>query len=279
MIITDLDGTLLRDDKTVSEDDYRTLLRFGEQSVLRVVATGRNLYSVSKVLPDTFPIDYLVFSTGAGIVEWKTKRIIERYHLGARKISAVFRFLRKNGYDFMIHEPIPDNHHFFYYKGTKDNPDFFRRIEHYKDFGKEGDDGKAPLQKACQFLIIEPGTTALDRYHDLKRNLRDVKIIRATSPLDKRSLWIEIYSNRVSKAHAGAYIAGIHSVPSEHVVAIGNDYNDVDMLRWAGTKLVVSNAACELQREFPGVPGNNCSGFTHAVDEWHKRMGKRMNFF
>lgn len=279
MIITDLDGTLLRDDKTVSEDDYKTLLRFGEQSVLRVVATGRNLFSVSKVLPDTFPIDYLVFSTGAGIVEWKTKRIIETYHLRAGEISMVFRFLRKNGHDFMIHGPIPDNHHFVYYKGTKDNPDFFRRIGHYKDFSKEGVNGKLPMQNACQFLIIEPETTSLDTYHDMKRNLPDVKIIRTTSPLDKKSLWIEIYSNRVSKAHAGAYIAGLHSIPSEHVVAIGNDYNDVDMLRWAGTKSVVANAPGELQREFPTVPGNNCSGFTHAVEEWYKRMGKRMSFF
>jgi hydroxymethylpyrimidine pyrophosphatase-like HAD family hydrolase len=53
-----------------------------------------------------------------------------------------------------------------------------------------------------------------------------------------------------------------------NVLAIGNDYNDMDLLSWAKTSFVVSNAPAELKNLFPSVASHNECGFTHAVEKW-----------
>ena len=50
MVITDLDGTLFNDNKEVSLTDMKSLYWLGENNILRVIATGRNFYSFSKVI-------------------------------------------------------------------------------------------------------------------------------------------------------------------------------------------------------------------------------------
>ena len=72
MVITDLDGTLANPEQKISQADLDTLKRLGEMDIIRVIATGRSLYSAIKILDKNLPIDYLLFSSGAGILSWKT---------------------------------------------------------------------------------------------------------------------------------------------------------------------------------------------------------------
>ena len=67
LFATDLDGTLLRDDKSISRDDWKSLHLLGEKGIVRVAATGRSMFKVKQVLPKDTPVDYIVFSSGAGI--------------------------------------------------------------------------------------------------------------------------------------------------------------------------------------------------------------------
>ena len=66
MVITDLDGTLLNSGRIVSPENRRALERLGELGVVRVIATGRSLFSFNKVIERDFPVDYLLFSSGGG---------------------------------------------------------------------------------------------------------------------------------------------------------------------------------------------------------------------
>jgi hypothetical protein len=61
---TDLDGTLLNGDGSLSSVNQQALHHLADQGVLRVAATGRSLYSARKVLDPAFPIDVLIFSSG-----------------------------------------------------------------------------------------------------------------------------------------------------------------------------------------------------------------------
>ncbi len=76
MVITDLDGTLLQKDHTISQGDIGTLEKLGKLGVCRVAATGRNLYKVRQVLFENSPFDYVILSSGAGIMDWKTQKLI-----------------------------------------------------------------------------------------------------------------------------------------------------------------------------------------------------------
>jgi len=93
--LIDLDGTLLNSSKKIGNDDWKTLEKIGHEGIIRVFATGRTLYSALTVLNDLTPFDYLVFSSGAGIVNWKTKEIIYKTALNNEQITRIEKILRK----------------------------------------------------------------------------------------------------------------------------------------------------------------------------------------
>jgi len=76
LIASDFDGTLYLPECPVSQSTLRTFDRLAENKIIRVIATGRSLFSVKKVISDDFPIDYLVLSSGAVLMKWDSKEII-----------------------------------------------------------------------------------------------------------------------------------------------------------------------------------------------------------
>jgi hypothetical protein len=267
LVMTDLDGTLLHSEGTFSAANLAVLQALGRQRILRCIATGRSLYSALRVLPPTFPIDYLIFSSGAGIVEWPTQQLLVAHHLSRTEVAAVVRLLTEVRLDFMVHRPIPDNHYFAYQSTGRDNPDFVRRCQRYRDFATPFT-AASQCETACQVLAIDPRDGPRSHYESVKQQLPELKVIRSTSPLDGRSTWIEIFPPAVSKGRAGAWLARQHKLAPDHVLALGNDYNDLDLLRWAGQSFVVSNAPADLKQQYRSVRSNNDDGFAEAVNLW-----------
>lgn len=279
----DFDGTLYSDSHTISSEDLVTLEKLGNIGVTRVIATGRNLYSIINKIPSNFPIDYLVFSSGAGIMEWKTKKIITSISLDRKQISDVLSVLLNKELDFMLHKTVPDNHFFYSRKATGEtenraSSDFEERKSFYRDFdlgwSREGES----LKEGSQFVIIVPSGNLphSEVFISLKEEFsfcENLKIIRSTSPIDKKSMWVEIFQKGVSKALGLKTIADLNGISYSKVGAVGNDFNDLDMLRWAGASYVVENSPPELTRDFKVVKSNNESGVSHAVELWLENRG------
>jgi HAD superfamily hydrolase (TIGR01484 family) len=270
MVITDLDGTLLQTSGAFSHTDLATLEALGGRRILRVIATGRSLYSASKVLSADFPIDYLIFSSGAGILDWQSRRILVAHHLSQNEIATAVECLFTHDLDFMLHNPIPESHYFWYHATGQENPDFHRRYDRYRAFASPLEPKSSKLTRACQIVAIDPRQGYASRYDDVKIHLSNLTVIRSTSPLDGQSTWIEIFPCSVSKALASAWLAERHRVPHDETLALGNDYNDLDLLQWAAKSFVVENAPTDLKQRFPSVSSNNAHGFTEAVKKWLK---------
>lgn len=263
MVVTDLDGTLLNNDQKVSQTDFDTLIKLGKQGIIRVIATGRSPYSFSKVIPENFPIDYLVFSSGAGVMDYKTREILSSYNLPAEQVRSIAFKLKERGVSFKVLGPVPENHHYVYYKNGELHPDFVRRMEFYRGFETEISFDPPNFGESCQFLIILPRDPGL--FENLKSLFPDAKVIRATSPMDHHSIWMEVYHPDVSKARGVDFVSSLHDVGQDEILGVGNDFNDLDLLAHAGHPFLVSNAPEEIRNFYPLVRSNNESGFTEAV--------------
>lgn len=272
MVVTDLDGTLFNKNGKPSEEDRKTLIKLGNMNIITAIATGRNLFSARKVIQDDFPIDYLIFSSGAGIMDWKSKSLIKKYQLDVDEVKTTATKLIKFKHDFMVHHTIPDNHYFAYYHNGKDNPDFFRRIDLYKDYAYRKDYTICNFGKATQFVIIDKGDECLLRLKRLTEELKLLKVIRTTSPLDGNSLWVEVFPITVSKSKGAELIAEREQVNISNTMSIGNDFNDLDLLNWSSKSYVVDNSPYELKDIYNTVSSNNDSGFTQAVNEWLSQL-------
>ena len=275
MIVTDLDGTLLDSTASLSRGCRQALLAIGAAGHLRIVATGRNLYSAKMVIDAAFPIDYLVFSSGYGIIDWHTKELLISHPMSADLACAVAAFLDQMGLSYMMHAPVPHNHHFVYRCGDGDNPDRDSRLARYRGFASPlpmiVTAQQLPWAKLSQLLVIE----ARDRatcVKPLMERFPEINVIMTTSPLDHQSAWVEIFNRGVGKSFAAEWLRQRHAIEHRLVAAVGNDYNDLDLLDWSAYAFVVANAPAELLQNYPNVPSNDADGFKVAATRWQQAI-------
>ncbi len=254
ILFTDFDGTLFTRKRAISEEDVRILQWLGREGIVRVIATGRSYFSIRKVIPANFPVDYIILSSGAGIMEWPGKQLLKTHVISGRTSDRLIDLFRKHKLSFFVHNPLPDNHHFYYFGAKNVHADFNRRLALYADFAQ-------PLalrpsdQPSSQFLLINTNLSHVRSF--IRPYASRLNIIKATSPLDGKSLWVEIFAAGVSKQHAGQWLCHRLNIAQANTLAIGNDYNDVDLLRWCARSYVVPEAPQELLKTFTCVTGND----------------------
>ncbi len=270
MIVADLDGTLVGTDGNLNQSDLNALAYLKTLGIVRVIATGRSLYSFRNSVGNTLPADYVIFSTGAGIMTYPEETLIRKNNLDSLAVSAAVQAFVAIGLDFMIHRAVPDNHHFVYYWTGRENPDFHRRINRYKEFCMPCDIESYKWESASQLLGVVNHDNIDKILGDLKHKLTDCSVIRSTSPLDGKSTWIEVFAGNVCKSNGAAWIAHKLNIERENVFAVGNDYNDLDLLDWAGKGFIVRNAPEDIKKRFHTVNSNDSGGVAEAIQQWLK---------
>jgi hydroxymethylpyrimidine pyrophosphatase-like HAD family hydrolase len=264
IVVTDLDGTLLDSRHRLGATNRRTLQELGERGILRVVATGRSLYSALAVLPPDTPIDYLCHSSGAGILRWADRASVRVVSMPPKDAGWLAVELVQRGLDFMLHFAIPDNHYFYAHRVGRANADFERRAQRYEAFGSPLELPLSDPRAMSQALVIEP-PGGPGRHAELALALPEFQVIRTTSPLDGASTWVEIFPRGVNKAAAATWLCQAFPTGTLQSAAIGNDYNDLDLLDWADLAFVVGNAPPELCARYATVASNDDAGFSQAV--------------
>lgn len=270
MAATDFDGTLLGSNSKVSERNLNTLHQLKQENICRVIATGRSVYSLNKVISPDFPIDYLVFSSGAGIMDWKSREIIKSYTLNNKQVAEISKIIRKYKLNFMVHNPLPDNHKFCYYLYDDAHEDFHRRCSMYEDFASQKKYHLEHEKDASQLLAVMKKD--LELFYKVKKDLDHYRVIRTTSPIGGNSIWMEIFPKNVSKGLATKWLCHQLKIDLEQTIGIGNDYNDLELLDFTKQSFVVDNAPGDLKKAYQVCSSNNMDGFADALAKSKMRI-------
>jgi len=266
MVVTDLDGTLLQNDQSISTEDLETLNLLGELGICRVAATGRNLFKVRRALSPTAPFDYVICSSGAGIVDWQQQEIISATNLPEALTAQLINYLIDKGYNFKVSDCFPDNHNFFWWKKS-DCPEIERYIAVHSKMGLSEEIVPGRKYSSSQILLFFPLKSS--RFDEVKAELQEqfpeISIIRTTSPLNEHWIWMEIFPKGISKAHGIVEICTIKGIKRAETLGIGNDFNDLEMLDFTHLSYVVHNAPEELKEKFLISLPHHENGFSHAV--------------
>ena len=273
LFITDFDGTLLTDEKRIAKQDLDTLFRLRNNNIVTAIATGRSLYSLQQALEqiglggDRLPVDYFIFSTGAGIMAVAQGSIIRSLCVTARDVREIITCFDARKLDYMVHRAIPHTRYFLYKSHGEKNPDFQARILLSPRFSKPLNNGQSLYDTATQVLAIIPGKVSVEMMAAVRADLFGYSVIHATSPLDHFSSWIEVFNKQVSKSQAASWLASTLNIKQSDVISVGNDYNDQDLLEWSGRGYLVANAAPDLKLFLKTVSSNNHCGVSQAVVE------------
>ena len=270
MVIMDLDGTILPRKGKIDERDIEVLDTLEKKKVCRVIATGRSVFSFERALGGEFPVDYLIFSSGAGILNWKTKDLIYSRGLQSDETQMIVKKLWFAKLSFALHEPIPDNHKYLYADINNTTPDFYYRNELYSQYAKPLENPEAEFGEACQFLIISKNNSGV--HEKVMEMFPRYHIERTTSPLDGKSIWTEIFPLGISKGSGSLFLSNKLNIPMSNIMAVGNDYNDITLLDWAENSFIVSSSPDELCEKYEVVGDDENTGLCEAIYRFNEKM-------
>lgn len=268
LVATDLDGTFLRNDKSVSQENLDILQELGNRGILRVVATGRNLNKVQEVIAEHIPFDYIVFSSGAGVYDVRNRKLLYYQNLNKETVQQLSDFLVDKDLNFHLFKAVPENYKCWYYRGSVACSEFETYFDYHQAHSEPLPVDQEIDSEACQFLVVFPNN--IDRFRMLKEELQlrfpEVKVIRVSSPLETGYIWMEIFHPAVSKGNGVKFICDALHIDHECTLGIGNDFNDLDLLEFTKYSYMVDNGPQELKERFLLTLSNEENAFARAVE-------------
>jgi Cof subfamily protein (haloacid dehalogenase superfamily) len=243
LVATDLDGTLLRADGSVSERTRAALALVEDAGATLVLATGRPPRWMRLVADQVGHRGFAVCSNGALVYDLHDERELSRTVLSPDIGLAVVEAVRRS------------------------LPDATFGVEHGHSFGHEpayevlGDFGDVYVGKVEE-LFGRPAVKLLIRHAGyevdaLAAKVREIAGDLAEYTFSGKDPLIEVAVKGVTKAATLAVLCEQRGIDASEVVAFGDMPNDVGMLSWAGTSYAVGNAHPEVLAVVDHVTGTN----------------------
>jgi len=239
MLATDLDGTLLRSDGTVSDRTREALRAADAAGLLIAFVTGRPPRWLDEVIETTGHLGVAVGANGAVLYDLAHERVLRAHFLHPPDLAELARDLRAAFPDVQFAAEYGD--------GFAAEPGYVHDWQINPRADRQGRPIPAPVVGELPEVLARPAMKLLakDRAADADDFLTvagDVIGERASVTHSSSFGLLEIGAPGVTKASGLADLAGSHGIGAEQIVAVGDMPNDVPMLVWAGTSYAVANA-------------------------------------
>jgi Cof subfamily protein (haloacid dehalogenase superfamily) len=269
LLVTDIDGTLLNPSFQISQRDRAALQAAYQSGIEIILATGRRHDYALPVARDlgipvcmissngaltrsnsgeTFHADRLPASTARKLVQY-----MDEY-----RGHAVLTFDRP-GHGALVLERADELHHSIS-RWIQNNTAYIQYVVPLEDALSED-----PIQAMYCGSIARMET--LQKKLNQADFLDEITLLR--TQYDSRDLCIlDILNRECSKGHALRRWAEHHGIPREQIMAIGDNYNDLEMLEFAGLPVIMGNASEELKQNGWTVTASNAeNGVAAALEQ------------
>ncbi|MER6706968.1 Cof-type HAD-IIB family hydrolase [Streptomyces fumanus] len=264
LIATDLDGTLLRDDKSVSPRTVAALAAAEAAGIEVFFVTGRPARWMDVVSDHVHGHGLAICGNGAAVVDLHggsgAHRFVMVRELARANALDTVRLLREAapGTVYAVEQTYGFNQEPDYPKLHTEVPDVLLPAEVLL-----GPDGPLPDEPVLKILAYHPDIDP-DAFLTLARlAVGDRANVTRSSP----SALLEISGPGVSKASTLALCCAERGISHEEVVAFGDMPNDVEMLTWAGRSYAMGNAHPDVIAAASGrTVANNDDGVAVVIE-------------
>ena len=268
LILTDLDGTLLRDDKSLSPANRTALVRAAAQGAEVVVATGRFFGGIPRELLELPFLRYFILMNGAKVYDRREDRVLYRSEIPLAQAERVMDLLEpldctvdcyQNDVGWMERRYFD---HLDYYVTDPVSRAMVRShrrpVDDLRAQVRAGGDTVQKMQAYFPHLELRPRVMAL-----LRRETPGV-VQSVSLPTN-----LELNAAGATKGAALAALCRALGVDPLDTAAFGDGTNDVSMLAAAGVGVAMANGAPETRQAADLVTvSNQEDGVALVLDRW-----------
>ncbi|WP_245533110.1 HAD family hydrolase [Coprothermobacter platensis] len=265
LVLIDIDGTLVRDDKTLPEENVDAIKEALASGVVVTLVTGRN-YGSTKTIIDTLHLDVpVVLQNGAFIFRPYSGEILRKVGLSGRIAKKIIDLSRSQDVFYILYKDFFDD------KDMVVDNDYVGPFESYLKHNE------ARLQKVdnvMDFIDSEVAEVALLGDEDKILHVIDAmdceKECSVIKSLTRQNeAFYEFFGPKVGKGEALNYLCQHFNVKPEEIMFLGDAYNDMDLMSLVGMPVAMGNAVEELKRMAKAVTkGNNDAGVAWAIRQY-----------
>lgn len=241
MIVIDLDGTLLDQNKKCPLKTKRYLKKLKDNGYIIVIATGRILNDAINVTKGATFSNYIISNNGSYIYDMERKYGILEYNIKNDQIRKICSYYDKYE-DEIDHMTICDTK--YYYKYSKYE-------KKYSNFNKKIIDLKKFLNDFNSInhmsISCSNNNKVLEIYDKIRNDIPNLNFMIMQDSFSNKQ-WIEIVYIDVSKYNAIKKISEIENILNENIIAFGDGLNDIDMMTKCGISVAMANALKEVKQ-------------------------------
>lgn len=278
LIALDLDGTLLNSRGEITEANLAAIRAAENVGVLVTIATGRRFRDARPVAAKADLNAAIITHNGALIKDAATLKVVNAAILPDAAAGAVLRLGREFGVDAMLSADPNGKGTLYYDRISDDNVQLQKYIAwSTRIHGDEAGDAIRHVESLQKIVgEVEVVHIAFSGSCERMRNLNDlleraldgqVRTLATVYESQNFSL-LDILHPRASKGYGVQTFAELNNLTAENVMAIGDNFNDLDMLEYAGTPVVMGNSAPQLIERFQSVLSNDESGVALAIEQF-----------
>ncbi|HIE6452028.1 TPA: Cof-type HAD-IIB family hydrolase [Serratia marcescens] len=241
-IVSDLDGTLLDPSGNLSDVTVETLNILQRRGLEIVIATGR-CDADARGIVDGLGFSPVIVSCNGAMVNIEGQAVADRsYFLPAELQTGLIDFLFASPFHVTL----------FTREGwmmAEENP-------HFSDYVKRSGvacryvEPEAMKRQRILKVLVHGDAAPIETLFDQVNQAfgKTLSICKSSTET------IDIMDKHISKARSVADYLNSKQIAMRDCLSFGDAMNDLDMLRWAGTGVVMGNAMSELKRALPLNP-------------------------
>jgi Cof subfamily protein (haloacid dehalogenase superfamily) len=260
LIAVDLDDTLLTDDLTVTETTKEAMKQTIARGAHLTIATGRMFDSAQKIARQVGLNVPIITYQGSLVKNLMDEQVLYERSVPADAAARLYTYCREHGLHLQTY--IDDKLH------TAEDNDKIRAYAKQSNipytvvpnFGSL----VASAAKQTKLIIIDE-PNRLDAILPELRDLMGPEVHLTKS----KANYLEFLHREGTKGHALRFLAGHYGIPMEETIAIGDAWNDREMIEAAGLGVAMANAVPGLKELADYVTlSNNEDGVRHVLEKF-----------
>lgn len=235
LLVLDLDGTLTNSQKKITRHTQNVLIKAQQQGIKIILASGRPTYGIVP-LANELRLDrfggYILSYNGGEIINWQTKELLYKSLLPDTVLPYLYNCAKENDFAIVTYQ------------------DEYILTEHPDDMyvHKEAFLNKMQIRRADNFLeavnfpiikcLIVGESDRLSKLEvKMQKHLDGIISVYRSEPF-----FLELVPPGIDKAQSLAFLLDKTGIKPEEMIACGDGFNDLSMIKFAGLGVAMANA-------------------------------------